>query len=110
MGDNSPPLARLAPREKPSHAEKLKRLTLRANREWLRALVMHCNECKELHSAFERRAVRYAEARSSAFFRVSPDLAVHRHVDMERAHSDLMEHQDDCPWAIVAGNVLQARH
>ena len=74
------------------------------------ATTMHCAECRDLYYAFERKAARYAEARSSAFFEVSPDLAVHRHVDMERAHSDLMEHQDDCPWAIVAGNVSQARH
>lgn len=71
---------------------------------------MHCTECCDLYHAFERRAARYAEARSSAFFQVSHAIAVYRHVDMERAHSDLLEHQDECPWAIVAGNVSQARH
>lgn len=70
---------------------------------------MHCTECRNLYYAFERRAVRYEEARSSAFFRVSPEFAVHRLVDMERAHSDLMEHQNDCPWAIFAGHVSQTR-
>lgn len=71
---------------------------------------MHCTECRDLYHAFERRAARYAEARSSAFFQVSHAIAVYRRVDMERAHSDLLEHQDECPWAIVAGNVSQARH
>ena len=71
---------------------------------------MRCTECRDLYHAFERRAARYAEARSSAFFQVSPSIAVRTHVDMQRAHSDLMEHQTDCPWAIVAGNLSQARH
>lgn len=71
---------------------------------------MHCTECRDLYHAFERRALRYAEARSSAFFKVSPSIAVRRHVDMQRAESDLLEHQNDCPWAIVAGSVSQARH
>ena len=63
---------------------------------------MHCIECLELYRAFERRAARYNEARTSAFVLVSPTIAVRTHVDMQRAQSDLLEHQDDCPWAIAA--------
>jgi hypothetical protein len=70
---------------------------------------MHCSECRDLYYAFERRAVRYAEARSAAFFQVSPTIAIRRHVDMERAHSDLREHQDNCPWAIMAENISPTR-
>ena len=71
---------------------------------------MYCSECRDLYHAFERRAARYAEARSSAFFQVSPSIAVHRQVDMPRAESDLLEHQNDCPWAMLAGNISQTRH
>ena len=71
---------------------------------------MHCTECHDLYRAFERRAARYNEARASAFALISPMIAVRTHVDMQRAQNDLLEHQDDCPWAIAAANVSQARH
>lgn len=71
---------------------------------------MHCTECRDLYRAFERRAARYHEARSSAFVLVSTTIAVRKHVDMQRAQSDLLEHQDECPWAIAAASVLHARH
>ncbi len=63
---------------------------------------MHCSECRDLYRAFERTATRYREALSSAFVQVSTSIVVRREVDMQRAASDLQEHQDDCPWAMAA--------
>jgi hypothetical protein len=42
------------------------------------------------------------EARSAAFYQVSTKIAVRKHVDLERAKNDLREHQEACPWAIIA--------
>jgi hypothetical protein len=49
-----------------------------------------------LQQAFESKLGRYVEARSAAYYRVSTELAAHRNVDMERAWSDLEEHQLVC--------------
>ena len=63
---------------------------------------MSCPECKDLYRIFERTRARYAEARTAAFFRISTRIAARKHVDLERAKSDLCEHQEACPWAIIA--------
>lgn len=63
---------------------------------------MNCSECKDLYRAFERTRARFEEARSAAFFQVSTKIAVRNHVNLERAKSDLREHQETCPWALVA--------
>lgn len=57
---------------------------------------MDCSICKDLERAFEARRNRYFEARSAAYYRVSTELAAHQNVDMERAKSDLEEHQLVC--------------
>jgi hypothetical protein len=49
---------------------------------------MNCLKCKELSGAFEFRRNEYVEARSSAYYRVSTQLAAKRNVDMERARYD----------------------
>ncbi len=72
---------------------------------------MNCSECRDLYRVLERRNARYVEARSAAFFKISPRLAARKHVDVQRALSDLQEHQAECPWAIAAeqvGERLQA--
>ena len=69
--------------------------------------VMTCSECCELYRTFERRSTQYVEARSSAFFQVSPQLAIRKHVSLLRALSDLREHQEECPWAIAAEHITQ---
>ena len=56
---------------------------------------MDCLICKDLERAFESRRSKYIEARS-AYFRVSTELAAYKNVDMERAKSDLEEHQLVC--------------
>jgi hypothetical protein len=68
---------------------------------------MNCSECRDLYRAFERKNTRYLEARSAAFFQVSPKIAIRKHVDVQRAMSDLQEHQAECPWAIAAEHVSQ---
>ena len=68
---------------------------------------MNCSECRDLYRAFERKNTRYLEARSAAFFQVSPKIAIRKHVDVQRAMSDLREHQAECPWAIAAEHVSQ---
>ncbi len=49
--------------------------------------------CKNLKRALEIRRSEYLEARSAAYYRVSTELAAYKNVDMERAKSDLEEHQ-----------------
>jgi len=69
--------------------------------------IMNCPECRDLYRAFERKNARYLEARTAAFFRISPKIAVRKYVDAQRAVSDLREHQAECPWAIAAEHVGQ---
>ena len=57
---------------------------------------MDCLVCKDLERAFESRLSKYLEARSAEYYRVSTELAAQKNVDMERAKSDLEEHQLVC--------------
>ncbi len=57
---------------------------------------MDCLLCKDLQQAFESRRSQYIEARSAAYYRVSTELAAYKHVDMERAKSDLEDHRSVC--------------
>ena len=57
---------------------------------------MHCLICKELDRTLASRRRKYIEARSAAYYRVSTELAAQKNVDMERAKSDLEEHQLVC--------------
>jgi hypothetical protein len=57
---------------------------------------MDCLVCKDLERAFESRRIQYVEARTSAYYRVSTGLAAQKNVDMERAKSELEEHQLVC--------------
>jgi hypothetical protein len=60
---------------------------------------MDCLACKNLEEAFESGLSKYMEARSAAYYRVSTELAAKKKVDMERAKSDLEEHQLICVYA-----------
>jgi hypothetical protein len=55
-----------------------------------------CLICKDLERAFESRRSQYIGARCAAYYRVSTELAAYKNVDMERAKSDLEEHQLVC--------------
>jgi hypothetical protein len=57
---------------------------------------MDCLICKDLERAFGSRRSKYVEARSAAYYQVSTELAAYKNVDMERAKSDLEEHQLVC--------------
>ena len=57
---------------------------------------MDCSICKDLERALESRRRAYIEARAAAYYRVSTELAAKKNVDMERAKSDLEEHQLVC--------------
>jgi len=59
---------------------------------------MNCLECRDLERAFQSRLDKYIESRSAAFYRVSTELAAKKQVDMERAKTDLQEHQLMCPF------------
>jgi len=37
--------------------------------------------------------------------RVSTTIAAKTYIDLQRALSDLQEHQADCPWAIAAEHI-----
>ncbi len=58
---------------------------------------MVCLICKDLERTLDYRRSKYFEARSSAYYQVSTELAALKNVDMERARSDLEEHQLVCP-------------
>jgi Zn-dependent peptidase ImmA (M78 family) len=55
-----------------------------------------CLVCKDLERVFQSRRSQYIEARCSAYYRVSTELAAYKNVDMERAKSDLKEHRLLC--------------
>ena len=57
---------------------------------------MNCLICQDLERAYEAAFSEYVEARSSAWFSVSSDVAAHRNVDMERTRYDLEEHRLVC--------------
>jgi hypothetical protein len=83
---------------------------LNANRTKMTS--MDCLECRHLQRAFEIRLIRYNEARSAAFYRVSNELAAKQNVAMQRAMNDLEEHNLVChfrqpPVAPVASPTVQ---
>jgi hypothetical protein len=115
VGQSSPSMLALtaAPCESKTRTRKrtfLRRFSLQV---WLRPLafevrsLMNCHECRDLYRAFERRTTHYLEARSAAFFQVSTQIAVSKLIAMQRALSDLREHQADCPWAHAANELGQ---
>ena len=57
---------------------------------------MQCLICEDLNRALASRRRKYVEARSAVYYRVSTELAAKQNVDMERAKSDLEEHQLVC--------------
>jgi hypothetical protein len=57
---------------------------------------MDCLICEDLQRAFESRHNAYIDARSAAYYRVSTELAAHKNVEMERAKTNLEEHQLVC--------------
>jgi hypothetical protein len=59
-------------------------------------LFMNCSECTYRYRAFESAYIKYDEARSASFYRVSTGIAAKEQVDMERAKTDLQEHQSVC--------------
>jgi hypothetical protein len=59
-------------------------------------IAMDCLICKRLERAFESRHSEYIEARSAAYYRVSTELAAYKNVALQRAKSDLEEHQSVC--------------
>ncbi len=60
---------------------------------------MDCPMCKDLEQVFEARRSNYIAARSAAYYRVSTELAAYKNVEMERAKSNLEEHQLVCTLA-----------
>jgi len=70
---------------------------------------MNCLECRDLERAFKSRLGKYIESRSAAFYRVSTELAAKKQVDMERAKTDLQEHQSICPFTANVRHLSQAR-
>jgi len=63
---------------------------------------MVCLTCKDLERTLDFRCSKYFEARSAAYYQVSTEFAAKKNVDMERAKSDLEEHQLVCVSAAKA--------
>lgn len=57
---------------------------------------MDCLICEDLQRAFESRHSGYIDARSAVYYRVSTELAAYKNVEMERAKTNLEEHQLVC--------------
>jgi hypothetical protein len=57
---------------------------------------MDCLICKDLERTLDYRRSKYFEARSAAYYQISTEFAAQKNVDMERAKSDLEEHQLLC--------------
>lgn len=64
-----------------------------------RRITVNCLICKDLERTFAFRRSQYTEALSAAYYRVSTELAACKNVDMERAKSDLEDHQSICIYA-----------
>ena len=63
---------------------------------------MACLFFRDLERTLDFRRSKYFEARSVAYYQVSTELAAQKNVDMERAKSDLEEHQLACASAAKA--------
>jgi hypothetical protein len=63
---------------------------------------MHCLLCENLELAFEARRSEYVEATSLANYRISKRFAAYKNVEMERARTELEEHQSVCAFAVTA--------
>jgi hypothetical protein len=70
---------------------------------------MDCLKCRDLEQAFASSLSEYSEARFAAFYRVSTELAAKKNVDMERAKTDLQEHQSACPGTAKVRPLGQVR-
>jgi hypothetical protein len=70
---------------------------------------MDCLICKRLERAFESRHSEYIEARSAAYYRVSTELAAYKNVALQRAKSDMEEHQSVCVSAASGAKASQLR-
>jgi len=70
---------------------------------------MDCLKCMDLEQAFASSLSEYNEARFAAFYRVSTELAAKKNVDMERAKTDLQEHQSACPVTAKVRRLGQVR-
>jgi hypothetical protein len=67
---------------------------------------MNCLICQNLERAYDAAFKEFNEARSSAWFNVSSDVAAHRNVDMERTRYGLEEHSLVCVSAIKSVSPL----
>ena len=63
---------------------------------------MDCLTCRDLERTLDFKRGKYFEARSAAYYQVSTELAAQKNVDMERAKSDLEQHQSVCVSAAKA--------
>jgi len=63
---------------------------------------MHCLLCESLELEFEARRSEYVEATSLANYRISKRFAAYKNVEMERARTELEEHQSVCASAVAA--------
>ena len=66
---------------------------------------MNCLNCTELLRTLISAEGKYERACSSPFYSVSTELAAKEQVDMERAKSDLYEHQLVCRWFGCEGQI-----
>lgn len=63
---------------------------------------MECSVCRDLERAYAMRLRELIEARSSACYRVSEQVAAVKNVDMERARYELEEHRIVCAGKVLA--------
>ena len=71
---------------------------------------MTCLICKDLERTLDYKRSKYFEARSAAYYQVSTELVTQKNVDIERAKSNLEEHQLVCVSAAKARQSEQVRN
>jgi hypothetical protein len=71
---------------------------------------MGCPICGNLKRAYEAALREYTQARSSASYRVSTQLAARKNVEMERATYELEEHRLVCVFAVTVSALLPERN
>jgi len=57
---------------------------------------MSCLQCSHLALAFKSRLAAYLKAGADPFYRITTEFAARKQVDMERAKSELEDHQSAC--------------
>ncbi len=69
---------------------------------------MTCFVCQQLEREFAAKRRQYIEARSAVYYKVNTALAASKNVEMQRAKTDLEEHQLVCTDVLTTFTTIQS--